>query len=127
MGAQRMNYAYKSCSNIHKVGSVSVPAMPSPTAHSSTSLFYFIGGDGVEELGAIWSLPKRKRPEDMNKGTSLLQAELKLLYYTAPFEIRVEIGGFFFFSPAFLPSPPSPVQYWKHCDLQVLSRRTVKP
>lgn len=38
---------------------------------------------------AIW--PKRKRPEYTNKGTGLLQAELKLVYYTAPFEINV--GG----------------------------------
>ncbi len=40
---------------------------------------------------AIW--PKRKRPEYMNKGTGLLQAELKLVYYGAPFEISVGGSG----------------------------------
>lgn len=40
-------------------------------------------------LHAVW--PETKSPEYMNKGTGLLQAELKLVYYGAPFEIGV--GG----------------------------------
>lgn len=54
-----------------------------------------VGGESLSPLSpcvlAIW--PKRKSPEYMNKGTGLLQAELKLVYYGAPFEISVGGSG----------------------------------
>jgi len=106
------------------------------TPYSSTIFFFnFIlpdmGGEISPSAHAIW--PKRKRPEYMNKGTGLLQAEMKLVYYATPFEISVEGSGrakhWRFYLFWFLLSLPFVVWgscYWKYCDLQVLSTSTVR-
>ena len=76
---------------------------------------------------AIW--PKRKSPECMNKGTGLLQAELKLVYYGAPFEIseggsgRAKSWGFSLFAFFCLfPCSLGSICYRRYCDPQAESK-----
>lgn len=105
LGARGMNNmrrersrAYKQSITIHNVGSLLCLSRNLTARPSSLILSCHVGGGGGESLSplspcvlAIW--PKRKSPEYMNKGTGLLQAELKLVYYGAPFEISVGGSG----------------------------------
>lgn len=74
-------------------------------------LSFHPAGEGGGSLSAIW--PERKSPEYMNKGSALLQAGLKLVYYGALFEIsvggsgRAERGG-----SSLHPRPPRPFVVW---------------
>lgn len=91
-----------------------------------SSFILFCQGGGITPC-AIW--PKRKKPEYTNKGIGLLQAQLKLVYYTAPFEInvggsgRAKRSGFsllaFFCLSSLLSDILGNIGYRKYCDLQV--------
>lgn len=124
LGAHGMNntghgvsQAYKHSITIYNVSSL-LCLSEHRAAPPSSIIFILPGREEISPSAcAIW--PKRKRPEYMNKRAGVPQADLKLLYYIAPFEISAggsgrgqELRFFSFFSPAFLPSfICSPVLY----------------
>lgn len=125
-----VSQAYKHSITIHNVGS---PLCLSEhlRAPPSSIIFILSGRGGISPSAcAIW--PKRKRPEYMNKGTGLPQAELKLLYYIAPFEISVGGSGrprteaFSLFSLLFFHLSFVSLCYKKHSNHQVSGKSAVK-
>lgn len=112
--------AYKHSIIIYNVGSLLCLS-------KTLELYHLLSFYSAREGESIW--PKRKKPEYTNKGTGLLQAQLKLVYYTAPFEInvggsgRAKRSGFsllaFFCLSSLLSDILGNIGYRKYCDLQV--------